>query len=62
MMVCLNGPRIVHCDTVVSEGLHNMLSRHKDAKDRQENLIIIKLTFRVVDGMNFKKIKLPFML
>ena len=69
MMICLNGPGIVHCDSVVSEGLQNMVSNYKSPQDRMEGHFIRKseniesyIVSKVVDGMKSQKIKLPFML
>ena len=69
MMICLNGPTISHFDTIVGTALNSFKSSHKRAQDRIAEHFIRRsediesyTVSKVVDKIDSRAIKLPFML
>jgi hypothetical protein len=67
LMVSINGPKIMHSDTIIKEALERMNRTAVHVKDRighfvrrSENVETF-LTSRVVDRLNKEKPKIPFM-
>ena len=69
MMICLNGPVLSHCDTIVVKALDSLNSKYKSARDRIAGHFIRRsediesyTVSKVVDGIDSTEIKLPFMM
>ena len=64
-IVAINGPQVVHCDTVVREGLKSYWSRARRAGEghwiRRSDNIQSYTVSKVVDKLTNKKPSVPFM-